>query len=426
MDEKTRQDIALFKYSLIAPLVTKTYTQNSAKDYLEEITARVHDSPRGPREYAPATLKGWLRLYHKHGIDGLYPKVRSDKGKLRKLPDEVKDFIIAAKKDNPKRTAKSIYQELLAKGYVHFKDISLSTIQRFISKANISRKKLESLDMKAFEFEFPNECWQSDVSLGPYLTLNGKKRKTYIMAFLDDSSRLIVHAEAFFNENFLSLLSAFKKAVGKRGVPKKLFVDNGKIYKSKQMQLICASLGTVLAFAEPFRPEAKGKVERMFRTLHDQWMNIIDWNDFNSLDDLNDSLFDFVENTYNQRKHSSIDAKPIDKFLKYIDNIKMIDSKKELDYIFLYRVNRTVRNDATIPLNKVFFEVPMKYIGDKINLRYDPTSLDKAYIFSDDGNILETIYPVDKVANSKVIRQQNIKPVDFSPFSVNDNNDNDD
>lgn len=68
----------------------------------------------------------------------------------------------------------------------------------------------------------------------------------------------------------------------------------------------------------------------------------------------------------------------------------------------------------------------MKYIGDKINVRYDPTSLDKAFIFTDDGNILETIYPVDRVANSKVIRKQNVKPVDFSPFTVNDNNDNDD
>lgn len=423
MDEKKRQDIALFKYSLVAPLVTKTYTQKSAKEYLEEITARVHDTPRGPREYAPSTLKGWLRQYRKHGINGLYPKIRSDKGKLRKLSDEAKEFIITAKKGNPKRTAKSIYQELIAKGYVHFKDISLSTIQRFISKANISRKKLEPMDMKAFEFEFPNECWQSDVSQGPYLNLNGKKRKTYIIAFLDDSSRIVVHAEAFFRENFLSLLTSFKKAVGKRGVPKKLFVDNGKIYKSKQMQLICASLGTVLAYAEPFRPEAKGKVERLFRTLHDQWMNIIDWNDFNSLTELNDSLYDYVENTYNQTIHSSINAKPIDKFLKHIDKLNMIRSKKKLDYMFLYRLNRTVRNDATIPLNKIFFETPMKYIGDRINVRYDPTNLDKAFIFSDDGNILETIYPVDKVSNSKVIRKQNVKPVDFSPFAVNGDND---
>jgi hypothetical protein len=161
-------------------------------------------------------------------------------------------------------------------------------------------------------------------------------------------------------------------------------------------------------------------VERWFKSLHDQWMNIINWNDFASLNELNDSLYDYVENTYNRKKHSSIDAAPIDKFLKYIDTVRMVSSKKELDYIFLYRVTRTVKNDATISLNSVLFETPMKYIGDKINVRYDPTSLDKAFIFSDDGNILETIYPVDKVANSKVIRKQNIKSVDFSPFSVND------
>ncbi|WP_427338454.1 DDE-type integrase/transposase/recombinase [Caloranaerobacter sp. DY30410] len=126
----------------------------------------------------------------------------------------------------------------------------------------MSSKNLCPTDRRAFEFEFPNECWQSDISVGPYLTINGRKHKTYIIAIIDDASRLIVHCEAFLSDNFLSFLSVFKNGVAKRGITKKLFIDNGKVYKSQQMQFICASLGTILCYTRPYSPESKGKIER--------------------------------------------------------------------------------------------------------------------------------------------------------------------
>ncbi len=420
MDENLRQSIALFRYSLIAPLVTGTFTQATAKEYLEEVSAREYDTPKGAREYAPATIKEWLRLYRRFGIDGLYPKIRSDKGKPRNLSNDAKEFIIKLKVNSPKRSAKSIYQELIAKGYVNYDDISLSTVQRFISKSNISSQKLEPVERLAFEFEFPNECWQSDISVGPYLTIDSKKHKTYIIAILDDSSRLIIHAEAFFQDNLLSLLSVFKKAVSKRGIPKKLFVDNGKVYKSNQMQFISANLGTILSFARPYSPESKGKIERWFRTLHDQWMNVIDWNDFSSLEELNISLSRYIEEDYNAKVHSSTHEKPIDKFIRYIDLIKFIPTKQELDYIFLYRVTRRVKKDSTISIQNTLFEVPLSYVGDTINIRYDPTIMDKAYIFSEENTLLDTVYPVKKIDNSKIRREHNFKSVDFSSFNPND------
>ena len=423
MEQKRRQKIALFRYSLIAPLVNETFPQKTAKEYLQKVCAQKLDSPPGLKnEYAPATLKEWLRKYRKHGIDGLYPKTRVDKGKSRKLTKEAQNFIIEAKTKKPKRSAKSIYQELIAKGIINYDDLSLSTIQRFISKKKLTRTKLEPEDRRAFEFEYPNECWQSDTSVGPYLNLDGKKHKTYIFAILDDATRLVIHCQAFFKENFPSLLSVFKQAVGKRGIPKKLFVDNAKIYQSNQMQLICAALGTTLSYARPYSPESKGKVERWFETLHTQWMNVKDWNEFSSLKDLNQSLIHYAEKEYNHQKHSSIDQKPIDKFIKDIDRIDFISNQKELDNVFLYRVTRKVKKDATIPLDTIDFEVPMKYIGEKINVRYYPSSLDKAFIFSKEGEKKETIYPADKIANSKVRRKQNIKPVDFSHFSYENDN----
>lgn len=400
MDDETRQKIC-------------------AKEYLSDVCSKRYDTPCGEKkEYSPETLKDWLRVYRKYGIDGLYPKRRSDKGKHRKLSKEAKEYIVNTKISFPKKSAKAIYHELIAKGYISYENISLSTIQRFISKAGISRKKLAPVDRRAFEFEFANECWQSDISVGPYLTIDGKKHKTYIIAIIDDATRLVIHCEAFFLDNLTALLSVFKKGVSKRGIPKKLFVDNGKVYRSDQMQFICASLGTILCFARPYSPESKGKIERWFKALKDQWASVIDLLSFNSLDELNDSLTRYVENDYNTRIHSATDATPIDKFLSHIEHLRFISSKQELDYIFLYRVSRKVRNDATISIDTVLFEVPMKYVGDRLSIRYDPTCLDKTYIFSDDGKVMDTVNPLKKIDNSKIRRNQNTKPMDFSCFSV--------
>jgi transposase InsO family protein len=380
MDADLRQRVALFRYSLIAPLVTGTYTQATAREYLKEICARKHDTPQGiSREYAPETLKGWLLMYRKYGIDGLFPKSRCDRGKPRKLSAEAKEFIVSCRINSPKRSAKSIYQELIAKGYVSFDGVSFSTIQRFLSGFKADVSNADTVERKAFEFEAPNDCWQPDISVGPYLTVDGKKHKTYIIAILDDASRLVVHCEAFFSDNLVSLLAALKKGIAKRGIPRKLFVDNAKVYKSDQLQFICAALGCVLCYARPYSPQSKGKIERWFKTLHEQWTNVVCWSKFHSLEEINASLIQYVEKEYNNRLHSAIGQKPIDKFLSQMDKIRLVWSVKELDHVFLYRAVRKVKNDATVSLNNTLFEVPMKYVGEKINLRYDPTSLDKVY-----------------------------------------------
>ena len=418
MDEKLRREIELFRFSLIAPILNNTYPNKTVKDYLEEICAKVYDSPLGlKKEYAPSTIKEWLRLYKTKGIDGLYPKNRSDKGESRKLKAEVKELVISLKKANPKRTAKSIYQEIIITTKVKPFELSLSTVQRYIKNLDLSTDS-NIKDRRAFEFENANDCWQSDISVGPYLTINGVKHKTYIVAFLDDASRLIVSCKAFKSDNLLSVLEVFKDAVATRGVPKKVFFDNGKVYRSGQMELICASLGCALCFAEPYSPQSKGKIERWFQTLQKQWQQLIDTSSFQSIDELNKSLNEYVELNYNRAYHNGIKDKPINKFLANIDNIKRF-TEQELRNVFLYRVERKVKNDSTVSIDKEIYEVPSKYIGSKLYIRYDPTNNEEAFIFSENGERLERIVKVNKIDNSKLKRGSKKEAVDFSPFSDN-------
>ncbi|MEN4029243.1 MAG: DDE-type integrase/transposase/recombinase [Methanobacterium sp.] len=418
MDETTKQKIALFKYSLIAPLLINSYVQPTAKAYIESICGKVYETPYyGSREFSPSTIKDWLTDYRKHGIEGLYPAKRSDCGTSRLLNEVAKRYIIESKTENPSKPVRVIFHEMVVKGIVAPDSISMSTIQRFVSNHKLNRKSVEHKDRRAFSMEFPGDCWQSDVSTGPYLTINGFKKKTYIIAIIDDNSRAIMACSAFYEQNLISLLSVFKQAVQRRGIPKKLFVDNGQIYRSDQLQFICASLGTVLSHAEIYQAQSKGKIERWFHTFQSQFLNLLDWTKLNSLEELNQKLNSYIEDQYHQTIHSTIKTKPIDKYLEHLDKIRFVSSKQELDHIFLYRTTRKIKNDATLPILNVHFEVPAKYIGERINVRYDPTCLDKAYIFNDNGKCLEAIHPVDRVANSKVLRNSKVLPIDFSEFS---------
>ncbi|NMB33589.1 MAG: DDE-type integrase/transposase/recombinase [Clostridium sp.] len=419
MDDKLKEKVALFRFSLIAPIINNTFTEPTIKAYLESICVKLYDVPHlGKREYAPATIKSWYLAYRKNGIEALYPSQRSDKGNSRSLNEATKEYIIDAKIEHPQRSGKSIYHELIARGMVASDDVSLSTVQRFIQKRGLNKLKTTAKDRRIFEMEFPGDCWQTDISTGPYLNIDGKKVKTYLIAFIDDASRAIMAASFSFDQSLVSVLSVFKTAVQRRGIPKKLFMDNGKVFRSDQLQFICASLGTIVSYAEVFSPESKGKVERWFQTLQRQWMNLLDWRSISSIDQLNELLYDYVENQYHQAIHSSIKAKPIDKYTTHIDRIRFVHSKQELDSVFLYRVTRKVKNDATISISNILYEVPMEFIGEQIKVRYDPSQMDKAYIFDDDGKCLSTVYPVNKIDNSKIIRDRPKDPIDFSPFNL--------
>lgn len=405
MNCEEKQKVALFRFSLIAPIINNTFAEATEKEYMETVCSKKFNVPvLGEKDYAPATIKDWLYYYRKKGFDGLFPKSRCDVGQSRCLPSSAKEFIISSKQQNPTRSAKSIYAAMLANGIIKPDDASLASITRFIQKNNLKRKQLEPVDRKAFELEFPNDCWQADTSVGPYLNIDGRKKKTYLIMFLDDCSRLIPHGEFFFDENLINLEKVFKKAVAKRGIPKKLFVDNGAVYQSDQLQMICASLGTVISYTKAYSPESKGKIERSFRTIKDKWMYLLDWNKISTLDELNQMFSNFIEHEYNNQTHSSIGMKPMERYMQHIDSIKFIKSVSELDNIFLHRVTRKVNNDSTVSLDKNIFEVPCQYMGKRINVRFHAASMDKAYIFDDKNNLLHTIFPVNKVDNSKVKR----------------------
>ena len=155
---------------------------------------------------------------------------------------------------------------------------------------------------------------------------------------------------------------------------------------------------------EPIHQNQNGKIERSFRTIKDNFINCIDWNSFSSLEDLNERYYNYVNSEYNNNFHSSIQDTPRNRFMKDYNLLKFVPSNEILEEYFLHSFERKVSTDSTVQLFCKSYEVPSKYMKQKITVKIDPHHIDKAYIYENGKNI-ETIYPVKKIENSKIKRK---------------------
>ncbi|MDC3424243.1 DDE-type integrase/transposase/recombinase [Aquibacillus sp. 3ASR75-11] len=408
MNEKEKREVALFRYSLISPLL---HSYENRKDYLEKMGEKVHDIPHyGERKVAAKTIQEWFLKYRREGLDGLMPRGRSDRGNSRRLSPDQQDHILAVRKDVTTMSVRLFYDKLIKDGEIQPNEVSYSTINRLLKKHGLAGKGTAAQpERKRFSHEKVNTLWQGDMSHGPYVPLNGKQKKTFLFAYIDDCSRVVPHAEFFHSEKFDGLRTVTKEAMIRRGKPKIIYADNGKIYRSETLQLACAQLGVTLAHTQPYDPQSKGKIERMFLTVQTRFYPLLDAEPAHSLEDLNERFWRWLEEDYHRKVHASLDGKtPLEIYQSQLDQIQMISDPSSLDPIFLKREYRKVKHDGTITLNKQLYEVPARFIGQRIELRFDDQ---KVFIYEDNQEVSE-IQPVSFNVNAHVKREPS--PLSFS------------
>lgn len=236
----------------------------SGNNYLAEVCGKVHDVPYyGRKEFTPKTIQEWLRTYRSQGFLGLKPKSRSDRGVSRALSPELKELVLTLRQKHRLSSVMLFYEMLVSEGVILPDKVSYYTVYRLLKAKNMLERDFKpTLERKRFAYDKINVLWQGDMSVGYYLVIGGKKYKTNLFAFIDDCSRLIPFAQFFFTEKFVSMKTVLKEALIRRGIPKMIYVDNGKVYHASQLHLACASLGITLTHTQPYDPESKGKIER--------------------------------------------------------------------------------------------------------------------------------------------------------------------
>lgn len=402
MDEKVREQVALFRFGLLAPVLLGQVV--SQKEYLAEVAAKKHNVPYyGEREFTPKTLYCWLLTYRREGFEGLKPKRRSDRGQSRKLSPEQEEHVLALRNVERNMPASVFYDRLVEKGEILPKEVSYATVYRLLKKHGlIGKDEAKGPERKRFAYDTVNTLWQGDVSYGPYLTIDGKKVRTYLFAFIDDCSRVVPFAQFFLSEKTESLSAVFKEALLRKGIPKIVYVDNGKIFRSDVFQVACATLGIVLTHTQPYDAASKGKIERLFGTVKTRFFPTLRVEPPSTLEELNRRFWRWLEEDYHRKEHSSLGMTPLDMYFSQTSRIKLVDDPASLKHLFLKREMRKVRHDGTVSINNRLFEVPQKYIGQRIEVRFND---DGVYIY-ENGLPGDEAVPVSFADNARMKRER--------------------
>jgi putative transposase len=378
-DSDYRHEVALFRYGLIADLVHLPPGTKGLYRRIEEKAEAAYTIPGSTRRHvAPETIRHWLKRYRAGGFDALLPKPRADRGRSRTLPPEAVERLLAIKEANPALSVRLVIREALT-GEAMPPDLALasSTVHRLLSRHGLMRKDPEQpggQDRRRFAFEHAGELWMSDVMHGPAVQVEGRrKRKSYLIAFLDDATRVIPYAAFALSENTATFLPLLKQAILRRGLPARLYVDNGSNYRSQQLALVCAKLGIALIHARPFQPQGKGKIERWFKTLRAQLLTRLGAEDTRSLEALNRRLAGWIEGEYHQTPHHGLDGEtPLERWAQSAEQVRFPEPTLDLDDLFLFEAKRKVNKDRTVSLAGVLYEVEAALVGAKVTLRYDP------------------------------------------------------
>lgn len=400
-------DIALFRYAIIAPLLSLAGPRGTQKREIRKLAQRQHDHPRrGPIAIGVGTIEEWLLRYRRGGLGGLEDGRRSDLGKSRRIDDEVADAIVDLAEARPELDGPGLLAELGAT-HSNAQQPSLSTLYRFLRVRRLDQRQAPNRkDHRAFAFDLAGDCWQGDVMYGPSLpTKDGDRRKTYLIAILDDATRVVVHAEFYYEQHLRSLKDCLKQAMLKRGVPRRFYFDNGKIFRSRLLLALCARLGIHLLHTRPYQPQGRAKLERWFLTVRRGFLRRVDMDRCGGLDGLNRLLFAWIEGEYHQRPHRGIGGdKPLDRWLRLADGIRSLPVDVDLDALFRDEVTRRVGKDGTLTMSGRRFEAGPNFIGRKVTVRFDPFDLRAVLVIADSGESV-TAYPVDLVGNRRIRRQ---------------------
>jgi putative transposase len=362
------------------------------------------DEDGHPRQFTWRTIQTWYSRYQKHGVTVMENKPRSDKGKVRKVVLE--DVLEAIRQVRPKTHGKNptlalLYRLCIEAGLITRSQIAPNTFRRVVKQYELLKPDEDCAHKLrlAFAKAHANEMWQADTLYGPYIQHNGSPVQTRLIAFVDDASRVCCHGQFFLAENVDTLIESLRAAFYKRGVPRALYVDNGSIYTSKEIVQICARVGCLLAHTPVRDGAAKGKVERFFRTVRDQFL--ARELDLSSLENLNRQFTQWVEEQYNAQLHSVLGMSPLDRFALDRKWLRFLPPNEANDELFFVEEERQVRADNTFSFKAVRFEAPRHLPERTIQIRFQRSRPLERVVIYYKGERMGEARPLDPIANDR-------------------------
>jgi transposase InsO family protein len=387
------QQVALFRYQLICPALEAGLSTKARGRVVRAIAGRAHAGPfGGQHRYSRDTLDRWIRRYRAGGFDALAPSIRQPGSRIETT---VLELAVALKRENRQRTAAQVARILRASsGWAP----SESTLLRLFHRRDLMGPAAGDAPAAFGRFEAagPNERWVGDALHGPRIA----GRKTYLFTFLDDHSRLAVGYRFGFAEDTVRLAAALQPALAARGVPASVYVDNGSAYVDSWLLRACGKLGIRLIHSTPHRPQGRGKIERWFRGVREQFLVEVADSAADELTErgltpaaalleLNALFTAWVETVYHHRVHTETGQSPLQRWddgWQAAGHGPAMPSAQALTEAFLWSEWRTVTKTATVSLHGNTYQVEPVLIGRKVELVFSPFDLENIDVHHRDAH----------------------------------------
>jgi transposase InsO family protein len=397
--KKRDEQWALFWCDLLHPILFDEIDASETNQYLKGLAQNEVAYPDGHiGKPSLSTLRRKLNRYRQKGFNALARQRRADRGKARSVPDEVLAFAVELKREQPRRSHKSINRFLLERFGV---TVPKSTLYRHLRAAGATRLKLGAAKMpvrKRWTREHTHDLWVGDFQEGPYVLVGGDRARpnaageavaTHLSAFIDCHSRYVVEARYYLRQNLDILIDSLLRAFAVHGAPKQIYVDNAKVYHAKALKAACCRLHINLLHRPPYDPAPGGLVERFFLTAQEGFEAEVRQGDMLELKRLNRAFSAWLELDYHRIAHSEIRQTPQQRYDAGVTVIRQVDLN-EAHASFMRSEQRRVHRDfADIQLDKRFYRVDAKLRGDKVEVRYDPFGiLGVVQVYSLDGQYL--------------------------------------
>jgi transposase InsO family protein len=351
------------------------------------------------------TISTWLYRHKKNGITTLENKTRSDKNAYRKvqvnqLAEAIHEVLPSLANNKVGVIPKSVlYRVLLQRGLFVRAQLAPTTFYRMVRTHALLDERSVQKHRQSFAMQFANQLWQADTLYGPTIKqADGQWKKTFLIAFIDDASRVVTHAEFFYRDNTENMVNAFRSALYKRGKPERLYFDNGANYSAKEILQACVRLDIHLSHAPIRDGAAKGKIERFFRGFRDRFLTLHP--SFVSLEALNRLTHEWVEDEYNSKFHSGIQMAPIDRFNLDRNRVKFLTDDVFSAEVFFVEETRKVSKTNVFSINSQRFECPVDLREKTIQVRHDRMRRSRFVVYFA-GNRMGEATALDVHANAR-------------------------
>jgi transposase InsO family protein len=356
--------VALFRAEVIGAIARMELSRGELRARIVELSRQKFRPPGSPRlkSFGVSTLERWYYHYRKHGLRGLHPSARSDRGRARQLDPKLQDLAADIRREFPSASAVLIVRTLKKMGLVS--DLTPTTLRRFYAQRGLTRGAREPAPGNVrlrWQAERPHALWHGDVCHGPTLNLGGRRVPLRIHGMLDDCSRGVLALEPLETEREVDMLEVFIRALLIHGKPDALYLDNGATYRGHALRLACERLGITLIHAQPHDPQARGKMERFWRTLREQCLDFI--GAASSLHDVRARLVAFADE-YHRTPHSGLMGE-CPGTVVITEAAKPVDEKEIRDALTT-TVRRRVRTDSTLSISGKTYQVREAFLGGRV------------------------------------------------------------